>query len=329
MKRREFITLLGGAAAWPRVARAQQSERMRRIGVLMHTAADDPEGQTRVAAFLQGLQEAGWAVGHNVRVDTRWATADADSFRTHAAELLALAPDVVLASTSQSVAAFQKATSTLPIVFVGVVDPVAQGVVDNLARPSGNITGFVLVGEFSLSAKWLERMKQVAPAVTRVAVIRDPTAPTSLGQFRAIQSMAQSLGVEVSAIGIRDAAEIERAIREFASRPNGGLIATAVPQLFRHRALIIALAERHRLPTVFPFRVFVADGGLTSYGANAADSYRRAAAYVDRILKGAKPAELPVQLPTKFELVINLRTAKILGLSVPPALLARADEVIE
>ena len=329
MRRREFLGILGSAAALPVVANAQQADRMRRIGVLMHTAAEDPEGQTRLAAFLQGLQETGWAVGHNVRVDTRWTTADPDSFRIHAAELLALAPDVVLASTSQSVAAFQKATSTLPIVFVGVVDPVAQGIVDSFARPGGNTTGFVLVGEFSLSGKWLELMKQVAPAVTRVAVIRDPAAPASLGQFSAIQSMAQPLGVEVSAIGIRDAAELERAIPAFASKPNGGLIATAVPQLFRHRALVIALAIRHRLPTVFPFRVFVADGGLASYGAAAADSYRRAASYVDRILKGEKPADLPVQAPTKFELVINLKTAKALGLTVPPTVLASANEIIE
>ena len=271
MKRRTFIAALSGAAAWPVVARAQQGERTRRVGVLMHTAADDPEGQNRLAAFLQGLQEAGWAVGRNVRVDTRWAAADTDRFRSHAAELLGLAPDVVLASSSQSVAAFQKATSVLPIVFTGVVDPVAQGFVDNIARPGGNITGFVLVPEFSISGKWLELVKQIAPAVTRVAVIRDVAAPASLGQFSAIQSMALSLGVEVNPIGMRDASGIERAITAFARTPNGGLISTAVPQLFVHRAVIIALAARHRLPAVYPFRVFVADGGLTSYGANAAD----------------------------------------------------------
>ena len=284
----------------------------------MHTAADDPEGQNRFAAFLQGLQEAGWAVGRNIRVDTRWAAADTDRFRSHAAELLGLAPDVVLASSSQSVAAFQKATSVLPIVFTGVVDPVAQGFVDNIARPGGNITGFVLVPEFSISGKWLELVKQIAPAVTRVAVIRDVAAPAGLGQFSAIQSMALSLGVEVNPIGMRDASEIERAITAFARTPNGGLISTAVPQLFVHRAVIIALAARHRLPAVYPFRIFVADGGLTSYGANAADSYRRAASYVDRILKGEKPADFPVQTPTKYELVINLKTAKALGLEVPP-----------
>jgi ABC-type uncharacterized transport system substrate-binding protein len=329
MRRREFIGLIGGAVATPLVVQAQQSERIRHIGVLMHTAADDPDGQTRLGAFLQGLQETGWAVGRNVRVDTRWAAADADRFRNYTAELIGLAPDVVLASSSQSVAAFQKATSTLPIVFVGVADPIAQGFVENIARPGGNITGFVLVPEFSISGKWLELMKQIAPAVTRVAVIRDAAAPTSLGQFSAIQSMAQSLGIEVKPIGMRDASEIERVVTAFARTPNSGLIATASPQLFVHRAVIIALAARHRLPAVYPFRVFVADGGLTSYGANAADSYRRAASYVDRILKGEKPADLPVQTPTKYELVINLKTAKALGLTIPPAVLARADEVIE
>jgi ABC-type uncharacterized transport system substrate-binding protein len=302
---------------------------MRRIGVLMHTAADDSDGQTRLAAFLQGLQEAGWAVGRNVRVDTRWAAANADRFHTLAVDLLALAPDVVLASASQSLAAFQKATSTVPIVFAAVTDPVAQGFVDSIARPGGNITGFSVVPEFSTSAKWLELLKQIAPAVTRAAVIRDPAAPTSLGQFSAIQAMAQSLGVEVQAMGMRDAPEIERAIEAFASGPNSGLIVTAVPQTVAHRALIIALAARHRLPAVYPLRVFVADGGLLSYGSNSADAYRGAATYVDRILRGEKPADMPVQAPTKYELVINLRTAKALGLAVPPSLLARADEVIE
>jgi putative tryptophan/tyrosine transport system substrate-binding protein len=328
MRRREFIAALGGATTWPLVARAQP-ERMRRIGVLMHTAADDPDGQTRFAAFLQGLQEAGWAVGRNVHVDTRWAAADADRFRNYAAELIGLAPDVVLVSSSQSASAFQKATSTLPVVFAGVADPVAQGFVETLAKPGGNITGFALVPEFSISAKWLELIKQIAPNITRVAVIRDAAAQTSLMQFSAIQSMAQSLGVEVNPIGMRDESELERAIAAFARTPNGGLIATASPQLFLRRAAIISLASRHRLPTVYPFRVFVADGGLASYGANAADSYRRAAGYVDRILKGEKPADLPVQTPTKFELVLNLKTAKALGLTIPPSVLSRADEVIE
>ena len=330
MRRRAFIKLVGGVAAtWPFAALAQQSERMRRIGVLMHTAADDAEGQTRLAAFLQGLQETGWAVGRNVHIDTRWASANADRFRGQAVDLLALTPDVIFASTSQSVAALQKATSTVPIVFAGATDPVAQGFVDSIARPGGNITGFSVVPEFSISAKWLELMKQIAPGVTRVAVIRDTAAQTALGQFSAIQAMAQSLGVEVQAMGMRDASEIERAIAAFASRPNSGLILTLSPQAFVHRALIIALAARHRLPAVYPLRIFVADGGLVSYGSNAADAYRGAATYVDRILKGEKPANLPVQSPTKFELVINLKTAKALGLTLPPTLLASANEVIE
>ena len=330
MRRREFIKLVGGAAAtWPFAALAQQSERMRRIGVLMHTAADDAEGQTRLAAFLQGLQETGWAVGRNVHIDTRWASANADRFHSQAVDLLALTPDVVFASTSQSVAALQKATSTVPIVFAGATDPVAQGFVDSIARPGGNITGFSVVPEFSISAKWLELMKQIAPGVTSVAVIRDTAAQTALGQFSAIQAMAQSLGVEVQAMGMRDASEIERAIAAFASRPNSGLILTLSPQAFVHRALIIALAARHRLPAVYPLRIFGADGGLVSYGSNAADAYRGAATYVDRILKGEKPANLPVQSPTKFELVINLKTAKTLGLTLPPTLLASANEVIE
>ena len=330
MRRRAVIKLVGGVAAtWPLAALAQQSERMRRIGVLMHTAADDAEGQTRLAAFLQGLQETGWAVGRNVHIDTRWASANADRFRSQAVDLLALTPDVIFASTSQSVAALQKATSTVPIVFAGATDPVAQGFVDSIARPGGNITGFSVVPEFSISAKWLELMKQIAPGVTRVAVIRDTAAQTALGQFSAIQAMAQSLGVEVQAMGMRDASEIERAIAAFASRPNSGLILTLSPQAFVHRALIIALAARHRLPAVYPLRIFVADGGLVSYGSNAADAYRGAATYVDRILKGEKPANLPVQSPTKFELVINLKTAKALGLTLPPTLLASANEVIE
>ncbi|MFZ0654549.1 MAG: ABC transporter substrate-binding protein, partial [Pseudolabrys sp.] len=257
MRRRAFIKLVGGVAAtWPFAALAQQSERMRRIGVLMHTAADDAEGQTRLAAFLQGLQETGWAVGRNVHIDTRWASANADRFRGQAVDLLALTPDVIFASTSQSVAALQKATSTVPIVFAGATDPVAQGFVDSIARPGGNITGFSVVPEFSISAKWLELMKQIAPGVTRVAVIRDTAAQTALGQFSAIQAMAQSLGVEIQAMGMRDASEIERAIAAFASRPNSGLILTLSPQAFVHRALIIALAARHRLPAVYPLRIF-------------------------------------------------------------------------
>src|SRR4029450_8761588 len=271
MSRARFIKLVGRAAAtWPFPALAQQSERMRRVGVLMHTAADDADGQTRLAAFLQGLQETGWAVGRNIHIDTRWASANADRFRSHAVDLLALAPDVVLASTSQSIAAFQKATSTVPIVFAATADPVAQGFVDGLARPGGNITGFSVVPEFSISAKGLELMKQIAPAVTRVAVVRDTTAQSSLGQFSAIQAMAQSLGVEVQAMGMRDATVIEPAIAAFASRSNSGLILAVSPQAFAHRALIIALAARHRLPAVYPLRVFVADGRLVSYDGHAA-----------------------------------------------------------
>ena len=329
MRRRHFLTLFGSAVTWPLASYAQQPERMRRVGVLMHTTAEDPDGQTRLAAFLQGLQETGWSVGRNLRVDTRWAAAETDRFRNYATELAGLAPDVVFASTSQSVLAFQRATPTIPIVFAAVIDPVAQGLVDNIARPGANITGFAMVPEFSTSAKWLELLKQIAPAVTHVAVIRDAGAQTSLMQFSAIQSMAQSLGVEINPIGMRNVSELEQAITAFAQNPNGGLIATAVPQLFVRRGLIISLAARYRLPAVFPFRVFVAEGGLASYGANTADSYRRAATYVDRILKGEKAGDLPVQAPTKYELVINIKTAKALGLAVSPALLARADEVIE
>jgi len=327
MRRREFIATLAGAAAWPLVTYAQ-AEQMRRIAVLMHTPADDPDGQARVAAFLQGLQEAGWAVGRNVRVDTRWAAGDVDRFRSYASELLKLSPDVILASSSLSVFAFQQAGSTLPIVFTAVIDPVAQGLVDNIARPGGNITGFANA-EFSISAKWLELMKQIAPAVTRVAVTRDTAAQTTLGQFTTIQTAASSLGIEVTPIGMRDPSELERAIANFARTPNSGLIATAAPRLFALSAMIIGLAARHRLPAIYPFRSFVADGGLASYGANQPDVYRRAAGYVDRILKGEKPADLPVQAPTKYELVINLKTAKALGLTVSPTVLARADEVIE
>jgi ABC-type uncharacterized transport system substrate-binding protein len=329
MKRREFITLLGGAALmWPLAARAQQAERMRRVGVLMQTAADDSDGQTRFAAFLQGLQEAGWAVGRNVRVDTRWAAADDDRFRSHAAELLALAPEVVLASSSSSIAALQKLTSTVPIVFTAVADPVGAGYVDSLARPGGNATGFLLY-EYSTAAKWLELLKEIAPRVTRAAVLRESAIAAGPGQFGVIQAAAPSLGMEVRPVDVRNASEIERALTAFAQGSNGGLIVTGSPGALFHRTLIAALAAQLRLPAVYPFRVFGADGGLISYGPDAADSYRRAASYVDRILKGAKPADLPVQAPTKYELVINLKTAKALGLTVPPTLLARADEVIE
>jgi putative ABC transport system substrate-binding protein len=328
MKRREFITLLGGAAAvWPLAARAQQPERVRRIGVLMNFAADDPEGQARITAFVQALQQAGWTDGRNVRIDTRWAASNPDNFRKYAAELVTLAPDVILASAAPSVARLQEATRTVPIVFAFVADPVGAGFVDSLARPGGNTTGFMQF-EYGLSGKWLELLKQIVPGVTRAAVIRDPANPSSIAQFAAIQAVAPSLGVEVNSIGMRDATEIERAVSAFARASNGGLIVTG-GRATDHRGLIITLAARHRLPAVYPFRFYVIDGGLISYGPDSTDQYRRAAGYVDRILKGEKPADLPVQAPTKYETVINLKTAKTLGLEVPPTLLTRADEVIE
>ena len=329
MRRREFITLLGGAAtAWPLIARAQQPERMRRIGVLMGPAADDPDGQARIAALLQGLQQLGWAVGRNVRVDIRWAAGNADDSRRYAAELVALASDVIVANGSISMAPLLQATRSVPIVFVVVPDPVGAGNVDSLARPGGNATGFMSF-EYGMSAKWLELLKQVAPGVTRVAVIRDPAITAGAGQFGAIQSVAPSLGVEVSPISARDAPEIERAIAAFAHSSNGGLVVTQSALTTVHRDLIVTLAARHKLPAVYYERHFVAAGGLISYGPDFIDQHRQAATYVDRILKGEKPANLPVQAPTKFELVINLKTAKALGLTVPPTLLARADEVIE
>ena len=330
MKRREFITLLGGAAAaWPLAARAQQPERMRRIGVLMASAADDPESQARIAAFLQGLAQLGWTDGRNVRIDTRWATTNADDLRRHAAELAALAPDVIVAATgTATVAPLLQATRTVPIVFVIVIDPVGAGFVASLARPGGNATGFLMF-EYGLSGKWLELLKQIAPGVTRAAVLRDPAIASGIGQFAAVQAVAPSLGVELSPVDVRDAPEIERAVTAFARSGNGGLIVTASAVATRHRDLIVTLAARHRLPAVYAARHYVAAGGLISYGPDLIDQYRRAAGYVDRILKGEKPADLPVQAPTKYELVINLKTAKALGLDVPPTLLARADEVIE
>jgi putative ABC transport system substrate-binding protein len=328
VRRREFITILGGAAAWPLAARGQQRERMRRIGVLMHLAADDPEGQRRVAAFLQGLQEAGWAVGRNVDIDMRWAAGEADRFRQHATELIALAPDVILASATPSARAAQQATRTMPIVFVLVPDPVGIGVAASLSRPGGNATGFT-THEFGLSVKWLELLKQIAPKVTRAAVFRDPANPAGMGQFGAIQGAAPSFGVEVLPIGTDDAQDIERGIKNIAREPNSGLIVVPLPTTTMHRDLIVRLANSHRLPAVYPSRMYVAEGGLVSYGWDIVDQYRSAASYVDRILKGEKPADLPVQAPTKYDLVINLKTANALGLEVPPTLLARADEVIE
>jgi putative tryptophan/tyrosine transport system substrate-binding protein len=326
--RREFITLLGGAAAaWPFVAGAQQPERIRVIGVLISTAADDPEGQARIAAFRQGLQELGWTEGRNVRIDTRTAV-DADQFRTQAAELVALASDVILAATTPGVAAVQHATRTVPVVFVTVFDPVSAGFVSNLARPGGNTTGFALP-EYGTTVKWLELLKEIAPGVTRVAVVRDPALVSGTGQLAAIQAVAPSFSVELNPVDARDPTEMERAIVAFARSANGGLIVTASPASVTHRKLIIALAARHRLPAVYAFRFMAGDGGLISYGPNSIDPYRRAATYVDRILKGEKPGDLPVQAPTKYELVINLKTAKAMGLTVPDSLLARADEVIE
>ena len=329
MRRREVITLIGGAAAaWPLAARAQQPEQMRRIGVLMNRAADDPEGQASVAAFHQALQHLGWSDGRNVRIDIRWSHNDVDLDRKYAAELIALAPDILLAAGTLSVTALQRVTHTLPIVFVGVSDPVGAGVVDSLARPGGNVTGFMIF-EYSMSGKWWELLKQTAPSVTRAAVLRDAVNPAGIAQFGAIQATAQSLGVEVNPVSIRDAGEIERAVAAFAHSANGGLIVTPSAGTSVHQDLIIALAARHKLPAVYAFRANVTGGGLISYGPDLVGQYRPAAGYVDRILKGEKPADLPVQAPTKYELIVNLKTAKALGLAIPPSVLARADEVIE
>ena len=329
MRRREFITLVGGAAAWPMVARAQQNERVRRIGVLVASSADDAEFQARVAAFNEGLAQLGWTEGRNVRIDTRWATTNADELRKHAAELAAPTPDVLVgASGTTTVAALLQATRTVPIVFAIVVDPVGAGFVASLARPGGNATGFTMF-EYGMAGKWLELLKQIAPGVTRAAVLRDPAIASGIGQFGAVQAVAPSLRVELSPIDVRDAPEIERAVTAFASIENGGLVVTASPSGTVHRELIIALAARHKLPAVYWQRFYKASGGLMSYGPDLLDEYGRAAGYVDRILKGEKPADLPVQAPTKYELVINLKTAKALGLTVPPSLLARADEIIE
>jgi putative ABC transport system substrate-binding protein len=329
MRRREFISLLGGAAAvWPVVARAQQSERMRRIGIILPQAADDREFQAWVAAFLQALAQLGWSIGHNVRIDTRWATTNAAEIRRHAAELAALAPDVILAHGDSTVGPLLQVTRTVPIVFPIVSDPVGAGFVDSLARPGGNATGFMIF-EYSISAKWLELLKEIAPGVTRAAVLRDPTIPAGIGQFGVIQAVAPSHMVEVNPVNMRDAGEIERAIVALARSGNGGLIVTASGPAFAHRNLIVTLVARHKLPALYFDRSFVVAGGLISYGPDRIDQYRKAAGYVDRILKGEKPADMPVQAPTKYELVINLKTAKALGLTIPPAVLARADAVIE
>jgi putative ABC transport system substrate-binding protein len=328
MRRREFITLLSGAAAtWPVAGAAQQPERLRRIGVLMNARSDDADGQARIHAFVQALQELGWIDQRNARIDVRWGAGNAERYSRYAAELVALTPDVILAPTSAVVATLQRTTHTVPIVFTSVIDPVGAGFVANLARPGGNMTGFAAF-EYGLSGKWLALLKEIAPSIKRAAVLRDPATAGGIGQLAAIQAVAPSLGIELTPLDVRRANELEHAIAEFARVPDGGVIVTAGPANV-HREHINALMVRHRLPTVYPFRYYVESGGLVGYGPDIIGEYRPAAAYVDRILRGEKPANLPVQTPTKYELVINLKTAKALGLTVPPTLLARADEVIE
>lgn len=330
MRRREFITVIGGAAAtWPIAAQAQRPERVRRIGVLMSTDENDPRGLESITAFTQGLAELGWIVGRNVQIEYRWGAGDLDRFRRYAAELVALSPDVVLASAGSIVGAFQQASRAVPIVFVTTIDPVGGGWVESLSRPGTNATGFAAY-EFSVSGKWLELLKEIAPGIKRVAVIRDPSVPAGSGGLAAIQTVAPSLGVELTPIGVHDADEIERGVTAFARGSNDGLIMVGPPSsVQRYRDLIVALAARLRLPAVYSNSLFVTRGGLISYGPDSVDQHHRAASYVDKILKGAKPADLPVQQPTKFELVINLKTAKALGLTIPQSVLARADEVIE
>jgi len=329
MKRRDFVTLLGvAAAAWPAVARAQQGERMRRIGVLLPATADDTVFQTRMGAFLQALAPLGWSVGRNLQIDIRWASANAPEIRRHAQELVALAPDIILATGDSTIPPLLQATRTIPIVFPIAADPVVTGFVDSLARPGGNATGFMIF-DYSMSGKWLELLKEIVPGLSRVAVFRDATQGSGTTQLAVIQAMAQSLRVEVSAVNLREAGEIERSVDALARVPNGGLVVTAGAAAIAHRNMIITLAARHKLPAVYWERFFAAGGGLLSYGPDIVDNYRRAAGYVDRILKGEKPADLPVQAPTKYELIINLKTAKTLGLDVPSTVLARADEVIE
>jgi putative tryptophan/tyrosine transport system substrate-binding protein len=329
VKRRDFITLLGGAAAvWPLAAYAQQGERVRRIGVLMNLAAADLDAQANVAVFLKALQQLGWIDGRNVRFEYRWGAGSADNIRKYAAELVALAPDIILATGTAGMRPLLQATRTVPIVFANVADPVGAGFVDSLSQPGGNATGFMQF-EYNLSGKWLELLKEIVPGVTRAAVLRDPDITAGIGQFAVIQSVAPLIGVDVRPVNVRDASEIERAVTTFARNSNGGLIVTASALSSLHRELIIALAARHKLPAVYYRRGYVIDGGLISYGYDENDQYRRAAGYIDRILRGEKPADLPVQAPTKYELVINLKTAKALGLELPASVLARADEVIE
>jgi putative ABC transport system substrate-binding protein len=329
MRRRQFLGLIGSVtAAWPLAASAQPPERIRRIGVLTSLTANDPQSRLRVAALARGLQQFDWIDGRNLRVDYRWGGGDAGRMHSYAAELIALAPDVVVAGGSEATAALQQATRIVPIVFVNIGDPVGAGYVDSLSRPSGNATGFMLL-EYGLAPKWLELLKEIMPGATRVAVIRDATIASGIGQLGAIRAVSSSSGVEISPIGVSDALEIERAVAAFAHSPGGGMVVTATPSTAFHRDLIISLAVRHRLPTIYPLRFFAEGGGLISYGAEPVDQFRLAAGYVARILSGEKPADLPVQGPTKYELVINLKTAKALGLTMPPTLLARADEVIE
>ena len=328
MRRREFIKVIGGAAAtWPVAVRAQLTERMRRIGVLMTTSLGDPETQVRTKAFLQGMQELGWTEGRNIRFDVRSDGGTADAARKAAAELVALSPDVILASGVVSLAALQTRRD-VPIVFALAPDPVGAGFVESLAQPGGNVTGFMQF-EYSLSGKWLELLKEIAPIITRAAVLRDPAISAGVGQFAVIQAVAPAIGIDVRPIDVREGAEIERGVSAFARVPNGGLVLTAAPGATTHRELIAQVAARNKLPSVGPFRSFVESGGLVSYGANLGEQFRRAASYVDRILKGERPADLPVQAPTKYELLINLKTAKALGVTIPPAVLARADQVIE
>src|SRR4051794_8306902 len=327
--RREFVTLLGGGVmALPSATRAQQPDRMRRIGVLMSLSAHDNESQVRLAAFVQALRESGWAADRKLQIDIRWGADDIEVTRQSAAELAALTPDVILASGNTAAKSLQKATRAVPIVFVQVAEPLGEGLIESFAQPGGNTTGFASI-EYRMSAKWLELLKEVVPSVTRVVVIRDPTTAAGNGQFGAMEATAPALGVQLSAVGVRDPGEIERAITAVAREPNGGLIVTTSTRASAHRALILALAARHKLPAVYPFRFYVADGGLIAYGADWIDQYRRAAGYVERILKGEKPADLPVQVPAKYELAINRKTAKALGRDIPATMLARADEVIE
>jgi putative ABC transport system substrate-binding protein len=329
MKRREFITLLGGAAAaWPLAARAQQPEKMRRVGVLMNATAEEPEAQSYVAAFQQAMQEFGWSVGRNLRIDLRWGGGDANLTRRYAAELVALSPDVMLAAGGPVVSAMQRASRTVPIVFAQSIDPVGAGIVASLARPGGNVTGFTQF-EYGLSGKWAELLKEIAPGTKRVGVLRDPANPAGIGQWAIIQAAASAAGMEVTPLAVADVGEIERGVAAFARSSDTGLVVPVSANAIRHREAIIASAARHRLPAVYCYRHFVAAGGLISYGSDLVGQYRQAAGYVDRILKGEKPADLPVQAPTKYELVINLKTAKALGLEIPSTVLARADEVIE